>query len=453
MTRTACWFLVAMLTSSVGLGSQPTTEDEDGHTIRPLFNFSQADASAAWRSVNDGVMGGVSEGSFRISEEGVLRFFGTLSLENNGGFASIRSVPGQMNLGPDDVIVLRVRGDGREYLLNLYVPTTRIAYSYRAPMPTVAGKWIDVRVPIQAFVANSFGRPVPGAGPVDPKRVTSIGITLSDKKSGSFTLEVASIGVESARLKEPSTRTFTYTETEHGPLEMVIHFPSGWEPTDHRPAIVFFFGGGWTNGSIAQFEPQAEYLAQRGIVAARADYRVKSRQEVTPKDCVDDAFAAVRWLTDHANELGIDPDRLISSGGSAGGHLAACTALSPAVEGAPEPSRPAALVLFNPVLRFDGQPQLMERIGNDDAIGRRISPTLHLDSTSPPTLLFYGNEDRLIDQGREFLDRATEVGVLASLFLAEGQGHGFFNRPPWRDRTTARMDAFLTELGYLEAKQ
>lgn len=229
MTRTTCWFLVAMLTSAVGLGSEPTTEDDDGNTIRPLFNFSQADAPAAWRSVNDGVMGGVSEGSFRISEEGVLRFFGTLSLENNGGFASIRSVPGQMNLGPDDVIVLRVRGDGREYLLNLFVPTNRIAYSYRAPMPTVAGKWIDVRVPIQAFVANSFGRPVPGAGPVDPKRVTSIGITLSDKKPGDFTLEVASIGVETSRPKKPTTRTFTYTETEHGPLEMVIHFPVGWD--------------------------------------------------------------------------------------------------------------------------------------------------------------------------------------------------------------------------------
>lgn len=174
---------------------------------------------------------------------------------------------------------------------------------------------------------------------------------------------------------------------------------------------------------------------------------------MTPEDCVDDAFAAVRWLTDHANELGIDPDRLIASGGSAGGHLAACTALSPAVEGAPEPSRPAALVLFNSVLRFEGQPQLMERIGNDEAIGRRISPTLHLDANSPPTLLFYGDEDRLIAQGREFIDRATEVGIPASLFLAEGQGHGFFNRLPWLDRTIARIDTFLNELGYLEAEQ
>jgi hypothetical protein len=62
-------------------------------------------------------------------------------------------------------------------------------------MPTVAGEWTEARVPVREFVANSFGRPVPGAGPVDPTRVTSIGITLSDKQPGGFTLEVASIGV------------------------------------------------------------------------------------------------------------------------------------------------------------------------------------------------------------------------------------------------------------------
>ncbi|WP_169974621.1 CIA30 family protein [Tautonia rosea] len=453
MMRMACWILVAILPTLMGIESQVAAEDDDGNSVRPLFDFSQDNASGAWRSVNDGVMGGVSEGSFRISDEGLLKFFGTLSLENNGGFASIRSVPGRLGLKLDDVLVLRVRGDGREYLLNLYVPTIRTAYSFRAPMPTVAGEWIEARVPVRDFVANSFGRPIPGAGPVDPERVTSVGITLSDKKPGTFALEVASIGVEAAKADEPTTKTVTYTETEHGPLEMVIHFPPGWKSTDRRPAIVFFFGGGWTNGSIAQFEPQAEHLARRGMIAARADYRVQSRQQVTPEECVDDAFAAVRWLTDHASEFGIDPNRLIASGGSAGGHLAACTALSPAVEGAPEPPRPATLVLFNPVLQFEGQPQLMQRIGNDDTIGRRISPTLHISSTTPPTLLLYGSEDRLIAQGREFIERATEVGISAQLFLAEGEGHGFFNRPPWLDRTTARVDAFLTELGFLDPNE
>lgn len=252
----------------------------------------------------------------------------------------------------------------------------------------------------------------------------------------------------------PRTETFTYKEIPGGSLEMVVHYPPGWDAADRRPAIVFFFGGGWTNGNIRQFEDQADHLARRGMVAARADYRVKSRQGVTPDRCVEDAKSAVRWLRIHADELGIDPDRLVSSGGSAGGHLAACTALTPGLDAEGEDASistvPQALVLFNPVLQFAGAPELMERIDGDETLGEQLSPTLHVNAETPPTLLFYGTDDRLIAQGRAYLDRAEEVGVSASLFEAEGQGHGFFNREPWKERTIARMDEFLAGLGYLE---
>lgn len=95
-------------------------------------------------------------------------------------------------------------------------------------------------------------------------------------------------------LGQETTKTFTYAKTKQAELEMVVHFPSGWKDTDKRPGIVFFFGGGWENGTIKAFEPQAKYLASRGMVAARADYRVKSRHGVTPKQCVDDARTAIR---------------------------------------------------------------------------------------------------------------------------------------------------------------
>ena len=81
----------------------------------------------------------------------------------------------------------------------------------------------------------------------------------------------------------PSTKSFTYKKTKQADLEIIVHYPPGWKETDKRPGIVFFFGGGWTNGTIKAFEPQATYLASRGMVAARADYRVKSRQGVTPE--------------------------------------------------------------------------------------------------------------------------------------------------------------------------
>ena len=116
-------------------------------------------------------------------------------------------------------------------------------------------------------------------------------------------------------------------------------------------------------------------------------------------------------------------------------------------------SKPNALVLFNPVLRFSGIPQLMERIGGDEALGKAISPTLHLTKDSPPTLIFFGTADRLAAMGDEFMEKSKELGHKAELFTAEGEGHGFFNRPPWLDKTTQRMDGFLVSIGSLAPNQ
>lgn len=166
----------------------PASEDDKGRT---LFDFAKPDAARAWQPVNDGVMGGVSDGRFRITEQGTMEFFGTLSLENNGGFASVRSRRSDLGLKPDDTLLMRVRGDGRDYLLNLYVPALRIAYSYRAAIPTKAGEWTEVRIPLKDCYATSFGDKVPDAGPVDAPKVNSMGFMLADKKAGPFKLEVA----------------------------------------------------------------------------------------------------------------------------------------------------------------------------------------------------------------------------------------------------------------------
>lgn len=250
-----------------------------------------------------------------------------------------------------------------------------------------------------------------------------------------------------------TTKTFVYKQTPQAKLEMVVHYPPDWKASDKRPAIVFFFGGGWTGGRISQFETQAEHLAGRGMVAARADYRVKSRHGVTPKECVEDAKSAVRWLRQQAAELGVDPDRIVSAGGSAGGHIAACTSLTQGLDGAEEDlsvsSKPNALLLYNPVLRFDGMPKLMQRLDNDAALGKAISPTLHLAKDTPPTLLMFGDADSLLAQAEEFMKRAKELGLHAELYTAEGQDHAFFNRPPWLGKTTERADQFLVSIGYL----
>jgi acetyl esterase/lipase len=250
-------------------------------------------------------------------------------------------------------------------------------------------------------------------------------------------------------------QTFTYKKPKQAELAMHVHFPADWKKEDKRPVIVFFFGGGWTQGSVTQFEPQASYLAGRGMVAARADYRVKSRHDVTPDACAEDAKSAIRWVRQNAAMLGIDPDRIVASGGSAGGHIAACTAC-PGLDAEGEDlkisSKPNALLLFNPVLRFDGIPELMTRIGNNEKIGKAISPTLHLAKDTPPALILFGKDDRLLKHGEEYVARAKEVGHRSEMYLADGQGHGFFNRSPWRERTLYRADEFLESLGYVKGK-
>jgi acetyl esterase len=261
-----------------------------------------------------------------------------------------------------------------------------------------------------------------------------------------------SLWVAGPALGQENTKTFTYTKTKQADLEMVVHFPESWKETDKRPGIVFFFGGGWENGTIKAFEPQAQYFASRGMVTARADYRVKSRHGVTPKECVDDARAAMRWFRQNAGKLGVDSDKIVASGGSAGGHIAACTTLMPnsREDGTRVSCKANALLLFNPVLRFG--PQMLKRVDNDEAVGKAISPVLYLAKDSPPTLLFFGTDDFLFKQGEEFIQRSKEFGHRCEMFTAEKQPHGFFNKSPWREKTLQRADEFLVSLGYLQGK-
>ena len=164
-----------------------------------LFDFESDEAAQRWYTVNDGVMGGISEGRVRVTEEATLEFFGELSLENRGGFASVRAQPAELKLQQDDMVVVRIRGDGRTYYFSAYVPTVRIAFSYRKPIETVDGEWREVRVRLSELVPTSFGRPVKRLGPVDPTRINALGFLLADKKAGPFKLEVDWIGVVNRR--------------------------------------------------------------------------------------------------------------------------------------------------------------------------------------------------------------------------------------------------------------
>ena len=239
-------------------------------------------------------------------------------------------------------------------------------------------------------------------------------------------------------------------------LKLFVHKPADWHAGDRRPAIVFFHGGGWVGGDPAQFDEAARVLARRGVVCVQVAYRLLEKKgSEPPLICIQDAKSALRWVRSHAGELGVDPDRVAAGGGSAGGHLAAFVGM---VEGLGDPAddlavspRPNALVLFNPVL--DNGPDGgwgYQRVGSRF---REFSPAHNVTKDDPPTLVWLGTKDALIPKTtvERFRANMDKAGVRCEVIYAEGQGHGFFNKEPWKTRTLGDMAKFLESLGWLTA--
>jgi acetyl esterase len=266
-------------------------------------------------------------------------------------------------------------------------------------------------------------------------------------------LQRPTAGLGSPRLVDEAIRQEAriYKKTPQGELAAYIFYPSNWSPHDHRPAIGFFFGGGWRMGTPAQFFPEAEYFASRGMVSVTFDYRKISRSGETPDICIEDAKSAIRWLRLHAAELGIDSRRIVASGGSAGGQLAAATALITAFDGGDNERKvscvPNALVLFNPELDLTGE-------GFNDSSGkpmeRALSPIYSLRPGAPPMILFFGTADPMLEQGKQAYRESLKFGNRCELYIADGQPHAFFNNQPWLSLTVIQADRFLYSLGYLK---
>ncbi len=245
-------------------------------------------------------------------------------------------------------------------------------------------------------------------------------------------------------------------------LELTVFQPAQKETDEKLPAIIFFHGGGLRERHTWEFRPQSMYLVNRGLVAVVATYTVK-RHGRTIFESIADAKSAIRWIREHADELGIDVNRIAAGGGSAGGYLAACSALIKNYDEKNEDlsisSIPNALVLFNPrlVLPVMGDPPLSLkeiRYLNGRTV-EEISPVHNVYKGAPPTIIFQGTADKLISiqESQWFCEEMNNDGNPCEVFLYEGRDHGFFNyfsgNNPDFLSTMETTVKFLSKLGYI----
>ena len=211
------------------------------------------------------------------------------------------------------------------------------------------------------------------------------------------------------------------------------------------PAIVYFTGGAWLRGSVESQIANPGWFRDHGIIGVQADYRVKTRHGTTPIECIQDAKSAIRYVRAHAKELGVDPNRIIAAGGSAGGHIAACTA----IDGGDAPgedlkisSKPNALVLHNPVLGEGFGKEFFD-------IHPEFSPILHVKKGWPPTILSNGTKDNTtpIEAAEKFTMLMKEAGNTCELIPVKDASHSCdwpVSNPNFLP-TLKRMTDFLKE--------
>jgi acetyl esterase/lipase len=271
---------------------------------------------------------------------------------------------------------------------------------------------------------------------------------------------------------DPPGSEFVFKTVPTRDLMIYVDYAPDWTEGDARPAIVFWHGGGFKSGTASQFSAQAEYFAQRGMVCFRPEYRVEEVDGAMPHHAMEDAISAMRWVRERAGMFGIDPDRIASGGGSAGGHLAAAVWTTDqdymAAEGyvgagdnqAVSP-KPNAMILFNPFLDFFAPTNArqfeaeMIRYGQDPAefedLYHVMSPIEHMSADMPPCITQFGSKDAFYPHQLQWIINSKQLGVRIDYYVYKGEVHSWFNNSPHIEYTTEYVDTFLQSMGWLGA--
>jgi acetyl esterase/lipase len=253
---------------------------------------------------------------------------------------------------------------------------------------------------------------------------------------------------------------YVYRQIDTISLKVYVFMPTG--TSKDRPAILLFHGGAWQLGEAAWTFNEAKEFTKKGIVSISVDYRL-ANNGLTPIEGVDDACEAFKWTRDHANMLRIDPNKVAGWGMSAGGHLVACAALLPSVNGHKivESSRPNILLLYSPALNIAKDSYFVKIMaGKGDPA--KYSPSEFITNKLPPTLIIQGEKDSIVfaKDAIDFRDAAIRVGAKCILSIYPGVGHLLTRnlKVQYRDFDADPIDAadayykqidFLVSLGYI----
>ena len=286
-----------------------------------------------------------------------------------------------------------------------------------------------------------------------------------------------SLGWSQLPVKEKTLKVMDFKIVEGDTLK-VHWYAAESQNNKSTGAIAFFFGGGWRGGSYTHFQRQASYFSQRGLTTFLFEYRVDSQHNASPVECIKDARSALRFLKQNHSIFNIDPQKIIASGGSAGGHIAAATATLHSVNELTDDisidPTPAAMVLFNPV--FDNGPNGYHGSGVKDWIEKdfqchctaykipngkwaslfktgykELSPYHNITSQTPPTLVLFGSEDNLVpmETAKRFQKQMKDLNNICQLIIYDGAKHGFFNGV----RTTVTEDNTIKAKDFFDTLQ
>jgi monofunctional biosynthetic peptidoglycan transglycosylase len=176
---------------SILSGEMPMSTVVD--STRSVFNFKDNKQADQWIAVNDNVMGGLSDGKAYLSEDSCLIFSGLISLENNGGFSSIRTLPQDFELSDYKGIRIRIMGDGRKYQFRLRDNRNFDGVAFKQEFQTTANTWIEIDLPFESFLPSYRGRILQDVQPVVATEIRQMGFLIADKEAGPFILKVSEI--------------------------------------------------------------------------------------------------------------------------------------------------------------------------------------------------------------------------------------------------------------------